>query len=125
MRADDARALVVARARRGASISSWSGPRIRSSAGVADRLREAGFAVFGPSAAAARLEGSKAFAKAFMARHGIPTAGFAVFDDLAAAQRHVRAQPRACVVKADGLAAGKGVAVCDGAASRRSRRSTR
>src|SRR5262249_34531001 len=50
-----------------------------------------------------------------MARHRIPTAGFAVFDDLDAARAHVRAQPRGCVVKADGLAAGKGVAVCDAA----------
>jgi phosphoribosylamine--glycine ligase len=82
--------------------------------GVADALGEAGIAVFGPSAAAARLEGSKSFAKEFMARHGIPTARGAAFDDPDAAERHVRANPGPIVVKADGLAAGKGVAVCDG-----------
>jgi phosphoribosylamine--glycine ligase len=90
------------------------GPEAPLAAGLVDRLREAGIAAFGPSAAAARLESSKAFAKEFMARHAIPTAGFAVFDDEAAAQRHVRALGGPCVVKADGLAAGKGVAVCDG-----------
>jgi phosphoribosylamine--glycine ligase len=89
------------------------GPEDPLVAGLADRLREAGIAVFGPSAATARLEGSKAFAKAFMARHRIPTAGFAVFDQLDAARAYVRARPAGCVVKADGLAAGKGVAVCD------------
>ena len=92
------------------------GPEDPLVAGLADRLREAGIATFGPSAEAARLEGSKAFAKAFMQRHGIPTADFAVFDDLDAAREHVRRRPRGCVVKADGLAAGKGVAVCDSAA---------
>ena len=90
------------------------GPEAALAAGVSDRLRDAGFPVFGPSAAAARLESSKAFAKRFMARHRIPTAAFEVFEDLAAASRHVRAHPGPCVVKADGLAAGKGVAVCDG-----------
>ena len=89
------------------------GPEDPLVAGLADRLREAGIAVFGPSAAAAQLEGSKSFAKAFMARHGIPTAAFAVFDDLDAARAHVRGQSAGCVVKADGLAAGKGVAVCE------------
>jgi len=88
------------------------GPEAPLAAGLADRLREAGVAVFGPSAAAARLESSKAYSKEFMDRHGIPTAAFAVFDDLDAAKRHVQAQGGACVVKADGLAAGKGVAVC-------------
>jgi phosphoribosylamine--glycine ligase len=90
------------------------GPEAALAAGVSDRLREAGFPVFGPSAAAARLETSKSFAKRFMARHGIPTAGFEVFDRLEAAQRHVRERGGPCVIKADGLAAGKGVAVCDG-----------
>jgi phosphoribosylamine--glycine ligase len=92
------------------------GPEAPLAAGVADRLREAGFAVFGPSARAARLESSKIFAKEFMARHGIPTAGFEVFDQVEAARRHVRALAGPCVVKADGLAAGKGVSVCAGAA---------
>jgi phosphoribosylamine--glycine ligase len=88
------------------------GPEAPLAAGLADRLRAAGVAVFGPSAAAARLEASKAYSKEFMARHGIPTAAFEVFEDLAAAKRHVQSLGGACVVKADGLAAGKGVAVC-------------
>jgi len=89
------------------------GPEDPLAAGICDRLRDAGIAVFGPSAAAARLEGSKAFAKAFMDRHGIPTAGHAVFDTLDTAIEYVRTQAKPCVVKADGLAAGKGVAMCE------------
>jgi phosphoribosylamine--glycine ligase len=96
------------------------GPEDPLAAGMADRLRDAGLRVFGPSAAAARLESSKSFAREFMARHGIPQPRFAVFDDLEKAHAHVEALPGPCVVKADGLAAGKGVAVCDdGAAARR------
>lgn len=87
------------------------GPEVPLVAGLADDLRAAGLAVFGPSAAAARLEGSKVFAKQFMARHGIPTAGFSVFDDAERACAFVRAAGRPMVVKADGLAAGKGVFV--------------
>ncbi len=81
--------------------------------GLVDRLGQAGIRAFGPSAAAARLEGSKVFAKAFCARHGIPTAGFAVFRQAErdAALRHVERQGAPIVVKADGLAAGKGVVV--------------
>ena len=89
------------------------GPEDPLVAGLADRLCEAGIAVFGPSAAAAQLEGSKSFAKAFMQRHRIPTAEFTVFDDLGAARDYAREQASGCVVKADGLAAGKGVAVCE------------
>jgi phosphoribosylamine---glycine ligase len=88
------------------------GPEEPLANGVADHLREAGLAVFGPSRAAAQLEGSKAFARDFMARHRIPHPGFDVCDDLAAARREVAARGGRCVVKADGLAAGKGVAVC-------------
>jgi phosphoribosylamine--glycine ligase len=88
------------------------GPEQPLAAGVSDRLREVGFAVFGPSAAAARLEASKRFAKDFMRRHDIPTADYAVFEDLSRARAHVRQRRGGCVVKADGLAAGKGVAVC-------------
>ena len=88
------------------------GPEDPLAAGVADRLREAGIAAFGPSAAAARLESSKSFAKRFMNRHGIPTAAFREFSDFAEAKRYVRDLGGPCVVKADGLAAGKGVAVC-------------
>ena len=88
------------------------GPEAPLAAGLADRLRAAGIAVFGPSRAAAELEASKQFAKEFMARHGIPTAGFEVFTELDAALAHVKAKTGGCVVKADGLAAGKGVFVC-------------
>jgi phosphoribosylamine--glycine ligase len=91
------------------------GPEDPLADGVADRLREAGVAVFGPSREVARLEASKAYAREFMARHGIPHPGFRCFDDLEAARSHVR-ERGACVVKADGLAAGKGVAVCASAA---------
>lgn len=93
------------------------GPEDPLAAGLADRLRAAGIATFGPSAEAARLEGSKAFAKDFMQRHGIPTADYAVFADADAAHAHVDRLARPCVVKADGLAAGKGVAMCEDAAA--------
>ncbi len=89
------------------------GPEDPLAAGLADRLRKAGVPVFGPGASAARLESSKAFAKAFCLRHGIPTARAEVFDDPDRASAHLEAHPGPCVVKADGLAAGKGVAVCD------------
>ncbi|MCH2186098.1 phosphoribosylamine--glycine ligase [Myxococcota bacterium] len=89
------------------------GPEDPLVAGLADRLREAGVATFGPSAGASQLEGSKAFAKAFMDRHGIPTAQHRVFDQLEEARAYVQAQAGPCVVKADGLAAGKGVAMCE------------
>ena len=82
--------------------------------GLADLLGEAGVRVFGPSGRAARLEGSKSFAKDFMRRHGIPTAESRVFDEPEPAERYVRESGGPIVVKADGLAAGKGVTVCDG-----------
>ena len=88
------------------------GPETPLALGLADRLRAAGLAVFGGSAAAARLESSKAFAKDLMARHRIPTARFGTFRDAAAARRHCREVGAPLVVKADGLAAGKGVVVC-------------
>jgi phosphoribosylamine---glycine ligase len=103
---------VVALARRERVDLVVVGPEAPLAEGLADRLRDAGVAVFGPSAEAARLEASKAWAKQFMARHRIPTARFAVFDELRAARAHVRGLGAGCVVKADGLAAGKGVAVC-------------
>lgn len=93
------------------------GPEDPLADGLSDRLREAGIATFGPSAAAAQLEGSKAFAKNFMQRHEIPTAAYAVFDAKDAAHDYVAALARPCVVKADGLAAGKGVAMCEDAAA--------
>jgi phosphoribosylamine--glycine ligase len=88
------------------------GPEIPLARGLADRLREAGLAVFGGSAAAARLESSKAFAKDLMARHRIPTARFRTFRDAPAARRYCQELGAPLVVKADGLAAGKGVVVC-------------
>ena len=87
------------------------GPEGPLVAGVVDRFRAAGLRIFGPTAAAAQLEGSKAFAKEFLARHGIPTAHYAVHTDVDAALAYVRAKGAPIVVKADGLAAGKGVIV--------------
>ena len=87
------------------------GPETPLVAGIVDRFRERNLACFGPTAAAARLEGSKAFAKSFLGRHGIPTAGFAEFERLEPALDFIRAQGAPIVVKADGLAAGKGVVV--------------
>ncbi len=82
-------------------------------AGIVDRLAVEGIAAFGPTQAAAEIESSKVFSKELMARHGIPTAPFAVFDDAAAAADYVKSQPGPFVVKADGLAKGKGVIVTD------------
>jgi phosphoribosylamine--glycine ligase len=87
------------------------GPEAPLAAGVADRLRDAGLLVFGPSAAAARLEASKSFTKAICDAANAPTAAYAHFTDLAAARAYVEAQGAPIVVKADGLAAGKGVIV--------------
>jgi phosphoribosylamine--glycine ligase len=96
------------------------GPEAPLVAGLADLLQARGRAVFGCSRAAAEIEGSKAFAKAFMARHRIPTAAFDVFSDARAADVFIdaaaeRGETR-MVVKADGLAAGKGVVICEGVA---------
>jgi phosphoribosylamine---glycine ligase len=93
------------------------GPEDPLAAGIADELRAAGIAVFGPSAAAARLEASKGFARDLMARHRIPQPRFASFDSAGAARAYVRELGGPSVVKADGLCAGKGVAVCDDPAS--------
>ena len=87
------------------------GPEAPLVAGIADRFAEAGLRVFGPSAAAARLEGSKAFAKAFLSRHRIPTARYAECTSMDEAASHIRGHGAPIVVKADGLAAGKGVVV--------------
>ncbi len=84
------------------------GPLVK---GVVDVFRAAGQRIFGPTRAAAQLEGSKAFAKDFLARHRIPTAYYQVFDDMALALEHVRDVGAPIVIKADGLAAGKGVIV--------------
>ena len=91
------------------------GPELPLVAGVVDKFRAAGLRIFGPRAIAAQLEGSKSFAKDFLRRHGIPTAGYATFTELAPALAHVRAQAHRSrapiVIKADGLAAGKGVVI--------------
>jgi phosphoribosylamine--glycine ligase len=87
------------------------GPEAPLVAGVADEIAERVIRVFGPKRAAARIEGSKEFAKSFMQRHGIPTGGFAAFNDIEAALDYVRDVGAPIVVKADGLAAGKGVSV--------------
>ena len=87
------------------------GPEGPLVAGVVDRFRAAGLRVFGPSAAAAQLEGSKAYAKDFLARHRIPTAFYSVFTQVEPAMAYVREKGALIVVKADGLAAGKGVIV--------------
>jgi phosphoribosylamine--glycine ligase len=88
------------------------GPEVPLVAGLADRLDAAGFAVFGPRARAAAIEGSKVFAKTLMARHGIPTARFATFDEAGRARRFAHELGAPLVVKTDGLAAGKGAIVC-------------
>jgi phosphoribosylamine--glycine ligase len=87
------------------------GPELPLTLGLVDALEARGIRAFGPSRAAARLEGSKAFMKDLCRRAGVPTADFAVFEDAAAAKAHVRAAGRPMVVKADGLCAGKGVMV--------------
>jgi phosphoribosylamine--glycine ligase len=87
------------------------GPEAPLVLGLADRLNEAGIKVFGPSAAAAELEGSKGFMKDLCAKHGIPTAAYGRFTDAEAAKAYLREQGAPIVVKADGLAAGKGVTV--------------
>ena len=85
------------------------GPEAPLVLGVVDQFQAAGLRIFGPSQAAAELEGSKAFTKDFLARHGIPTAAYGNFTDLDAAIAYIRQQGAPIVVKADGLAAGKGV----------------
>ncbi len=87
------------------------GPEAPLAAGVVDLFRARGLRVFGPTKAAAQLESSKAFAKAFMKRHGIPTAQYETFTDAAAAHAYVDGRGAPIVIKADGLAAGKGVVV--------------
>ena len=96
------------------------GPEAPLAAGLADQLIARGIAVFGPTEAAARLESSKAFTKAFCDRHAIPTADYRTFTDLDAAQGHIDARAKRgtggpYVLKADGLAAGKGVVIADDA----------
>ena len=108
--ADDVDGLAAA-ARARAIDLTIVGPETPLVLGVADRFRADGLRIFGPSAAAARIEGSKAFAKRLMRDAGVPTAPFAVFDDPADARAYIQSQGAPIVVKADGLAAGKGVVV--------------
>ena len=87
------------------------GPEAPLAAGIVDAFQDAGLKIFGPLRAAAQLEASKDFAKRFMARHGLPTARYATFTDAAQAKAYVEHQGAPIVIKADGLAAGKGVVV--------------
>lgn len=89
------------------------GPEVPLSMGIVDDFQAAGLRIFGPTRAAAQLESSKAFAKAFMKQHGIPTAEYGAFTDFEAARAFAHDFGKPVVVKADGLAAGKGVIVCD------------
>jgi phosphoribosylamine--glycine ligase len=108
--ADDQEGLLHFARERGVGLTIV-GPENPLAAGVVDRFQDAGLPCFGPVAAAARLEGSKAFAKDFMARHGIPTAAYGKFTEIDPAIAFIRDQGAPIVVKADGLAAGKGVIV--------------
>jgi phosphoribosylamine--glycine ligase len=109
--ADDVGALVEFAQREKIGLTIV-GPELPLTLGLVDALAARGLRAFGPTRDAARLEGSKAFAKEIMRAAEVPTAGFSVFEDHAAALRHVEAHGAPIVVKADGLAAGKGVFVC-------------
>jgi len=102
---------LVAFAREQAVSLTVVGPEAPLAGGVVDAFRAAGLAIFGPTRAAAQLESSKDFAKAFMARHRIPTAAYRTFTDAREARAYVASRDAPIVVKADGLAAGKGVVV--------------
>lgn len=108
--AEDVEALLSLSQERGVDLTIV-GPEAPLVAGIVDRFREQGLRIFGPDAAAARLEGSKDFTKAFLARHGIPTAAYRSFTDAGEAETYIRQRGAPLVVKADGLAAGKGVTV--------------
>ncbi len=110
VKADDVAGLVAA-ARAEQVELVVVGPELPLVLGLADELAAAGIPVFGPSKSAAQLEGSKDFMKQFLKRHGIPTAAFATFTDPGAAEAYVRERGGPIVVKASGLAAGKGVVV--------------
>ncbi len=105
------RALVRFARDRGVDLTV-PGPEAVLAAGVVDAFRKAGLRIFGPTRSAARLETSKSFAKDLMRRHGVPTADYAVFDRLPDALRYIDEVDGPLAVKADGLAAGKGVTVC-------------
>jgi phosphoribosylamine--glycine ligase len=104
-------AALVALAEREQVALTIVGPEIPLVAGLVDSFEEAGLKCFGPRAAGAQLEGSKAFTKEFLKRHWIPTAGYATFTDFANARAYARTRTPPIVIKADGLAAGKGVII--------------
>ena len=114
--ADDIEALLDFASREDIDLAIV-GPEGPLVAGIVDRFTAAGRACFGPSRGAARLEGSKAFTKEFLKRHRIPTAGYAVFNAENFDPAYIRAQRLPLVIKADGLAAGKGVVICETHAS--------
>ncbi len=91
------------------------GPEVPLAAGIVDKFNEAGKRIFGPGKKAAAIEGSKIVAKELMDKYGIPTAPYAMFDNAEKAEAYIREHDGPCVVKADGLAAGKGVIVCEDA----------
>ena len=98
-------------ARRESISMTVVGPEAPLSEGIVDAFRAEGLRIFGPTKASAQLESSKDFAKAFMAQHNIPTASYQTFEDAQAAHEYIRRRGAPIVVKADGLAAGKGVVV--------------
>ena len=106
----DIRSLAACAEREGVYLTVV-GPEAPLAAGIVDEFRSRGLKIFGPTQAAAQLEASKDFAKQFMVRHSIPTARYATFTDPVLAKQYIEAQGAPIVVKADGLAAGKGVVV--------------
>mgnify|MGYP006144427411 CR=1 FL=1 len=108
--ADDVPALLAFARDEGIALTIV-GPEAPLAKGVVDAFRSAGLAIFGPTQAAAQLESSKAFAKDFLARHQIPTASYGTFSDVSDAKAYVAEQGTPIVIKADGLAAGKGVII--------------
>lgn len=112
IKADDVSGLLEF-AKRGRIDLTVVGPEAPLELGIADRFEEAGLLIFGPTKAAARIETSKSFAKDLMERHGVPTGRAALFEDYDEAVRYVEAGSVPVVIKADGLAAGKGVVVAE------------
>ena len=108
--ADDVAALLAFAKAEGVELTIV-GPEAPLAKGVVDAFRAAGLAIFGPTQAAAQLESSKAFAKDFLARHKIPTAAYQTFTDIAPAKAFAHSLGLPVVIKADGLAAGKGVII--------------
>ena len=112
IKADDARGLAAFAVREQIDLVVI-GPEAAAAAGLADALAEVGVRCFGPSKAAAELEASKAFMKEFCVRHGVPTAAYEVFDDAIRAKAYLGEREPPFVIKADGLAAGKGVVIAE------------